>query len=130
MKKSFPEVEQTLHLMTIAVGDFIHYNRKSRGLSIADLSKLSKVSIAVIVDLENARSLPKLEVLLKLARAFNVHVSTLFSQFLQGEAPSAQIYNNISPLERAIKKAGLGNIETKQVLEFIEFKKYLNNQRK
>ena len=126
------DIETCIHNITIRVGDLLKTTRKESGLTISKLTELSHVSSTVITDLENGRSLPRTEVLLKLAYALEIPYSKLFNEFVPGitdfivEKPK----RGIPTLEQMIKYVGLVGIDAKEVMSFIEFKKFQNQNRK
>ena len=92
------------------------------------------MSPTVITDLENGRSLPRTEVLLKLVYALEIPYGKLFNEFIPGTgfiySKSEESKGKLPSLENMIKSVGLGNLDAKEVLSFIEFKKFQNKNRK
>ena len=124
------KIKEVIHNINVSIGDLIRGKRKALNISIVKLASLFHVSTTVITDLENARSLPKLEALMKLAAVLGIPFDVLFEKFKQGSSVSINSPRRKQTLEVMIKALGLGNIEKKEVFEFIEFKKYLNSKRK
>ena len=129
------EIELYIHNITLRVGELIrkyrtrYYDQK---LTIAELAKMSRVSSTVITDLENGRSLPRTEVLLKLASALDLNYGKLFNEFMPTRTSrSCGIKVRVaSSIKDFIMNNGLGPIEAEEVMEFIEFKKFRNRKRK
>lgn len=121
-------VNKGLHGATLSIGRYLKDLRQQKKLSIRDLSERSKVSTAVISDLENLRSLPRTEVLLKLAYGLDIRVEDLFCHMYSDIPEKAfNISNKKSKsisLEDIITQQGLNSIETKDVLKYIEFLKF------
>lgn len=121
-------VNKGLHGATLSVGSYFKDLRQQKKLSIRDLSERSKVSTAVISDLENLRSLPRTEVLLKLAYGLDIKVEALFSH-MYSDIPErvfdlSNKKNKSISLENIITQQGLNSIDTKDVLKYIEFLKF------
>lgn len=130
-ERDIKKIELYVHNISLRVGELIRDFRKRRKLTIAELAKKSRVSSTVITDLENGRSLPRTEVLLKLAYALDLKYGQLFNEFMPGaEFVHAANTTRLPSLKDMIMCDGLGIIETNEVLEFIEFKKYRNSKRK
>lgn len=121
-------VDKGLHGATLSVGRYFKDLRQQKKLSIRDLAERSKVSTAVISDLENLRSLPRTEVLLKLAYGLDIKIEDLFSHMYSDIPEKAfNISNKKSKamsLEDIITQQGLNSIDAKDVLKYIEFLKY------
>ena len=130
--RDISNIARYIHGITLSVGELVKTRRKTLGLTISELSKYSKVSTTVITDLENARSLPRTEVLLKLAHSLDIPYGRLFSTF--DVASSTFIFapdvKRIPTLRDMILNEGLGELDVKEIMNFIEFKKYRNKNRK
>lgn len=72
------ETGQEPELASVIGGNLRRY-RKQRGLSLEQFGKLSKVSRAMLGQIELNRSVPTITVLLKIARALDLPVSALLS---------------------------------------------------
>ena len=120
-------VNKGLHGATLSVGRYLKDLRQKKKLSIRDLSERSKVSTAVISDLENLRSLPRTEVLLKLAYGLDIRVDLfchMYSDIPEKAFNISNKKNKSISLEDIITQQGLNSIETKDVLKYIEFLKF------
>ena len=60
------------------IGAFIANKRNEKNITIRELNKITGVSIGVISDLENAKSMPRIETLIKLAEALEISLSSIF----------------------------------------------------
>ena len=60
------------------IGAFIANKRNEKNITIRELNKITGVSIGVISDLENAKSMPRVETLIKLAEALEISLSLIF----------------------------------------------------
>lgn len=60
------------------IGVFIYNQRKKRNVTIKDLNKMTGVGTAVISDLENQKSMPRVETLLRISEALDIPNTLLF----------------------------------------------------
>ncbi len=67
------------------LGNFFYNERANKNISVRALNKLSGVSIAVIADLENAKSMPRIETLIRLGLALDIKSNTIFSVMLDSK---------------------------------------------
>lgn len=68
------------------VGVFIYNQRKARGVTIKDLNLMTGVGTAVISDLENTKSMPRIETLLRICEVLDISYSDLFDHMKLGTA--------------------------------------------
>ncbi|EOU1805661.1 helix-turn-helix transcriptional regulator [Clostridium perfringens] len=110
------------------IGKNIRRIRKSKGLTIRDLSKKSEVSQGYISDLENEReTLPSLDVLGKLANALEVPITKLLEVEIYDELPLTNNYrdaligltNYINYVTRK-NNCELNDIDSEEIVELIE----------
>lgn len=66
------------------VGVFIYTQRKNRGVTIKDLNLMTGVGTAVISDLENTKSMPRIETLLRICEVLEISTSELFDHMKLG----------------------------------------------
>ncbi len=66
--------------------DLVRKKREEKGLSHRELYKESKVSTAVISDLETHKSLPKLELLFKICITLDINLAEFFKAICNGYA--------------------------------------------
>lgn len=76
------------------IGAFIANKRNEKNITIRELNKITGVSIGVISDLENAKSMPRVETLIKLAEALEISLSLIFENM----KPAAQKISNSSKI--------------------------------
>ena len=76
------------------IGAFIANKRNEKNITIRELNKNTGVSIGVISDLENAKSMPRVETLIKLAEALEISLSLIFENM----KPATQKTSNNSKI--------------------------------
>lgn len=76
------------------IGAFIANKRNEKNITIRELNKITGVSIGVISDLENAKSMPRVETLIKLAEALEISLSLIFENM----KPATQKTSNSSKI--------------------------------
>ncbi|HIS73973.1 TPA: helix-turn-helix transcriptional regulator [Candidatus Galligastranaerophilus intestinavium] len=76
------------------IGAFIANKRNEKNITIRELNKITGVSIGVISDLENAKSMPRVETLIKLAEALEISLSLIFENM----KPATQKTSNKSKI--------------------------------
>ncbi|EJT5924473.1 TPA: helix-turn-helix transcriptional regulator [Clostridium perfringens] len=110
------------------IGKNIRRIRKSKGLTIRDLSKKSEVSQGYISDLENERETrPSLDILGKLANALEVSITNFLEVEIYDELPLANNYrdaligltNYINYVTRK-NNCELNDIDSEEIVELIE----------
>ena len=101
--------------------------RKELGMSMRELSRESGVSPSVIVDLENSKSLPSIKILIKLCTSLSINFNEI-SECLRvlGTEPSLKESN----LVVALTEYGFDKEQIKDVLNYVEYTKYMGNKRK
>lgn len=123
MIKNYEELKQSVNakhsFLLNFIGDSIKRKRKELNISIRTLSLRTGVSSTTITELENARSLPKIRAILTLYTCLGINDGVL----------SVNITTN-DTIEDKLKCEGLGEIEVKEVLNFIEFQKNRLSKRK
>ena len=101
--------------------------REELGMSIRELNRESGVSPSVIVDLENSKSLPSIKILIKLCTSLSINFNEI-SECLRvlGTEPSLKESN----LVVALTEYGFDKEQIKDVLNYVEYTKYMGNKRK
>lgn len=66
------------------IGVFFFNKRKARGIIIKDLNFMTGIGTAVISDLENKKSMPRLETLIRLCEVLEVPTSEMFDEMKKG----------------------------------------------
>ena len=119
------------HIQNMAVefGKIVKEKRKAKGLSMKVLSELSGVSLTAVVDLENGRYMPRVDILLKIGDVLDIAPSSIYPQIISGKGVSYEA-PTIKSLGDMILKEGLSVQDTKEVLEFIQFKKWAGLKRR
>lgn len=123
IKELKQDVQQALNVLTFNIGNFIANKRRERKMSIRELSRLSNVSTAVISDIENCKSMPRIELLVKLSIAMKIPLSELFTSFVPETYQVPTVEEQKQSLSSMLQMTGLTKIEVKEVLEFVDFKK-------
>lgn len=115
------------------IAPFIHNRRKERGILIKDLNIMTGVGTAVISDLENAVSMPRIETLLRICEALEIPFPTLFEQMkhvtddkLKRSKIIIDDTNNYDKLTTFIAGLGYSKEDVADIVSyarFIDFKK-------
>lgn len=115
------------------IAPFIHNRRKEKGILIKDLNVMTGVGTAVISDLENAVSMPRIETLLRICEALEIPFPTLFEQMKQvtdDKLKRSKIIvddtNNYDKLTTFIAGLGYSKEDVADIVSyarFIDFKK-------
>lgn len=119
-------INNSIHMIKQNLGTYLKDERTKSNLTIRDLAKRSHVSTAVITDAENFRSLPRTEVLIKLAYALDISLEALFEHMCsstfnkQGKSTKQATVT----IDDVIAREGLSKIDTRDVIKYIEFLKY------
>ena len=109
---------------------FISAIRKEKGLSVRELNERSKVSLAVINDLEKARSMPRVETLIRLGFALEIDFNDIFKALMLPDTISTDInFYRINKTDLAMDLARYG-YDKNQVAEIIDFIKYIDYKAK
>jgi transcriptional regulator with XRE-family HTH domain len=69
------------HLLVEAIGRQVRKLRQAKNLTVADLSRASSVSVAMVSKVENGQTSPSLSTLQRIATGLGTSVTTLFTQF-------------------------------------------------
>ncbi len=109
-------------------GEYFNYVREQKGLSLRELSKQTNISIALISLLENGDKLPRIETLIRLTLALGIP----FNEILGRKAAGLEFtFKSQKTTERddeilrnTLLKMGCDKDDIKDILEFIDYKKY------
>ncbi|RAI14121.1 MAG: hypothetical protein DK841_03275 [Candidatus Melainabacteria bacterium] len=105
---------------------FISTIRKDKGLSVRELNERSRVSLAVINDLEKARSMPRVETLIRLGLALEIDFNEVFKALILPDKISTDInFCKINKTDLAMDIARYG-YDKNQVAEILDFIKYID----
>ncbi len=113
------------------IGAFIANKRNEKNITIRELNKITGVSIGVISDLENAKSMPRVETIIKLAEALEISLSLIFENMkpaTQKKSNKSKIipddmnkYDKISTLLAGLSYA---KEEITDIISYIKFTDY------
>lgn len=105
---------------------FISAIRKEKGLSVREVNERSKVSLAVINDLEKARSMPRVETLIRLGLALEIDFNEVFRALILPDKISTDInFYKVNKTDLAMDIARYG-YDKNQIAEIIDFIKYID----
>lgn len=123
IKELKQDAQQALNTIMFNIGEFVERKRNEKKMSIRELNRLSNVSTAVISDIENGKSMPRVELLVRIAIAMDIPLNELFASFVSETYQVPTVEEQEQTLSGMLQMTGLTKIEVKEVLEFIEFKK-------
>lgn len=66
------------------VSKFLKEVREKKGLSLRDAERLTKINYAHLSQIENSKSIPKLEILLKLADVYGIEIENIIKLAKEG----------------------------------------------
>ena len=108
------------------LGNFFYNARADKNMSVRALNTLSGVSVAVISDLENAKGMPRIETIIRLALALGINdMNEVFSMTLLDDNKTAVTDEAI--LRQYLSQTGFNNSEIRQIQYYINFVKYMQN---
>lgn len=127
------QAEMYEKLILNQVGVFIYNQRKKRNVTIKDLNKMTGVGTAVISDLENQKSMPRVETLLRISEALEIPNTLLFEHMKLvttalghgGKARADRIFASNKYDQLATFVAGL-DYSKEDVAEVVSYLKYLD----
>ena len=109
-------------------GEYFNYTREQKGLSLRELSKKTNISIALISLLENGDKLPRIETLIRLVLALGIPFNEIFGRKATGlefsSKPQKVTVRDDEVLRNTLLKMGCDKDDVKDILEFIDYKKY------
>lgn len=111
---------------------FISAIRKEKGLSVREVNERSKVSLAVINDLEKARSMPRVETLIRLGLALEIDFNEVFRALILSDKISTDInfYKvNKTDLAMDIARYGYDKNQVSEIIDFIKFIDFKSTQK-
>jgi len=134
MKNKADKIKEQVKLYEKAiaekVGIFILARRKEKGIIIKDLNIMTGVGTAVISDLENGLSLPRIETLLRICEALDISSSTLFEQMKidevklsRGSKAIVDDTNKYDRLSTGLTEFGYSKEDT---MELVSYARYLD----
>ena len=136
-------VEEAIHMMSANMSRCIKSLKKERNISSREISRRTGISIAVISDMEGNKYLPKMEVLIKLAKGMEFDITELLQTLWSADdnaswcrlteikcsSPFFSKPCKTNTLEDMLQREGLTKNDVKEVLEFIAFKKSRQKRR-
>ena len=109
-------------------GEYFNYAREQKGLSLRELSKQTNISIALISLLENGDKLPRIETIIRLVLALGIPFNEIFGRKAIGlefsSKPQKVTVRDDEVLRNTLLKMGCDKDDVKDILEFIDYKKY------
>lgn len=109
-------------------GEYFNYTREQKGLSLRELSKKTNISIALISLLENGDKLPRIETIIRLVLALGIPFNEIFGRKATGLEFSSKTQKvtvrDDEVLRNTLLKMGCDKDDVKDILEFIDYKKY------
>ena len=106
---------------------YISQTRKAKHLTVRQLHLRSLVSLAVINDLEKARSMPRVETLIRLGLALEVGFNNVFRAMILEDFVDIE-EDNSSNLAMDISKYGYDKNEVSEIMDFIKFIDFKKNK--
>ena len=103
--------------------------REQKGLSLRELSRQTNISIALISLLENGDKLPRIETLIRLVLALEIPFGEVFGNKSNGMEFTYNREKVVKRDDEALRKAllhlGCNKDDIKDIMEFIEFKIFM-----
>jgi transcriptional regulator with XRE-family HTH domain len=131
------QVEMYEKIILNQVGVFVYNQRKQKNITIKDLNIMTGVGTAVISDLENQKSMPRVETLLRISEALDIPNTLLFEHMKlvttaigngsRARADRISISNKYDQLATFV--AGL-DYSKEDVAEVVSYLKYLDYKKK
>ena len=117
--------DECTKVITKAIGAYVNEVRTQKDISIRKLSKEINVSSTVISDFENGTKIPRMETIIKIVWALDIPLNKVFGR----RALPVAIFNSNTgkegmSLTQLLAQEGLSMQDTKEVLDYIEFRKY------
>ncbi|MCM1264880.1 MAG: helix-turn-helix transcriptional regulator [Candidatus Gastranaerophilales bacterium] len=109
---------------------FIAETRKKKGLTVRELNERSRVSLAVINDLEKARSMPRVETLIRLGLALEVGYNEVFSALILQDETHTKSLPKETRLAMDLAKYGYDKNQVFEIMSYIEFVNFKNSIQK
>lgn len=141
----FNDTKDKKHLETIAkitdyleqqvlnkLAVFISEKRKEKGLSVREVNERSRVSLAVINDLEKARSMPRVETLIRLGLALEIDFNEVFKALVLQDVVSTDTNtskDNKTNLAMDLSKYGYDKNQVSEIMDFIKYIDFKTTQK-
>lgn len=106
------------------LGAYVTAERTEKHLSIEEIHRRSHVSSSVISDLENAKTLPKIEIIMRIALALEIDINNIFKNMMLDKMKFFNI-NNIktkkSEIMSTIASFGYTKSEAREISDFMNY---------
>lgn len=111
--------------ITALIGKSFKKYRENSGLSMREIYKQEKISIAVMSDMESGKKLPRVETLIRLMEKVNMPLTEVFAEKLFKETPKhLREEDRTSFIKCIYKDSGFPDKAIKEALEYDEFLKF------
>ena len=122
------EADEIYNNLCKLYGEYFNYIREQKGLSLRELSKQTNISIALISILEKGDKLPRIETLIRLTLALGIPFNEIFGKKATGLEfsfnPKVATKRDDELLRNTLLKMGCDKDDIKDILEFVDYKKY------
>lgn len=123
-------VEIYTKFITKSIGCYVRVRRSERKLSLRQFAKEVKISPTVLSDLENGTKTPRMETIIKLLHYLYIPYKKVFAEDVLPVEPYQNIPINNIKIRKILVEQGLAPRDIEEVIQFIDFKKYLNSKNK
>ncbi len=108
--------------ITAIIGKTFKKYRENSGLSMREIYKQEKISIAVMSDMESGKKLPRVETLIRLMGKVNMPLEEVFSEKLLKDESKNLRENSMFLIKLLLKDLGYPMAVIKEIQEFMKFK--------
>ncbi len=113
------------------IGVFFYDRRKAKDITIKDLNIMTGVGTAVISDLENKKSMPRVETLLRICEVLEISTSDLFDRMKlgtvsKGDGSKLVIDDTMNKYDRLSSFVAGLDYSKEDVAEIVSYAKYLD----
>lgn len=113
------------------IGVFFYDRRKAKDITIKDLNIMTGVGTAVISDLENKKSMPRVETLLRICEVLEISTSNLFDRMKLGTVNRENgsrlvIDDTINKYDRLSSCVAGLDYSKEDIAEMVSYAKYLD----
>lgn len=113
------------------IGVFFYNRRKAKDITIKDLNIMTGVGTAVISDLENKKSMPRIETLLRICEVLEISTSDLFDRMKLGTVNRENgsrlvIDDTINKYDRLSSCVAGLDYSKEDIAEIVSYAKYLD----
>lgn len=131
VENSFKDTAKSItNDILIRLGDFFATERDKKDYSVRKLRDLSGVSVPVISELENCKSMPRIETIIQLALALDItDINKVFSNFMKDDTPVQTCRFPYPQIRQSLAELEFSNGEIQQVMQYIKYISYLKEKR-